>query len=212
MELGTRLRYGMLAMMDLARRGQTVPVRAADIAKAESISRGYLEGLLAVLRRAGLVRAVRGPGGGWVLARPASRIRPLDVYAALEGPTALVSCVENVALCPTKAKHCRARGLFVSMTRAIEKTLRARTLAALAGVARKAKKKPSRVKVKSRKARKAKAKARPKASPKSKAKKSADRRRAGHVRTADPTRRRAAVARGREIVRVVRRARLKRSA
>jgi Rrf2 family iron-sulfur cluster assembly transcriptional regulator len=199
MELGTRLRYGMLAMMDLARRGQTVPVRAADIAKAEGISRGYLEGLLAVLRRSGLVRAVRGPGGGWVLARPASRVRPLDVYAALEGPTALVSCVENPALCPTRTKNCRARGLWVSMTRAIEKTLRAQTLAALAGVTRKVTKEPSRARVKSRKMRKAKAKAGPKTSPKSKPKKSADRRRA-------------AVTRGREIVKMVRRARLKRSA
>jgi Rrf2 family iron-sulfur cluster assembly transcriptional regulator len=199
MELGTRLRYGMLAMMELARRGQTVPVRAADIAKAEGISRGYLEGLLAALRRAGLVRAVRGPGGGWVLARPASRIRPLDVYAALEGPTALVSCVENAALCPTRTKNCRARGLWVSMTRAIEKTLRSRTLAALAGVTRKATKKPSRAKVMNRNTHKAKAKTRPKANPKSREKKSADRRRA-------------AVARGREIVKVVRRARLKRSA
>ncbi len=220
MQLGTRLRYGMLAMLELARKGSGLPVRAEDIARAEGISKGYLEGLLATLRRSGLVRAVRGPGGGWVLARPASRLRPLDVYAALEGPTALVACVEDRALCPTKTKTCRARRLWVAMTRAIEKTLRADTLAALAGVAGRERKKPtaaSRKKVAARlsspksvksnngKGRKAKAAAKSKGRKKKPAvRKSANKKSAGR-KSAD--KQRAAVVRGREIVKMVKAAR-----
>ena len=135
MQIGTRVRYGMLAMMELARRGGAVPARALDIAMAYGLSKGYLEGLLATLRRAGLVRAVRGPGGGWVLARGATKTRPLAIYAALEGPTALVPCAEDASLCPTGQSRCRARSLWVAVGRALERTLKADTLAQLAGVA-----------------------------------------------------------------------------
>ena len=235
MQLGTRLRYGMLAMLELTRKGSGLPVRAEDIAKAEGISKGYLEGLLATLRRAGLVRAGRGPGGGWVLARPSSRVKPLDVYAALEGPTALVPCVEDRALCPARlpvsllrpksakaprTKTCRARRLWVSMTRAIEKTLRADTLAALAGVAGRARKKPAAarkkkaaVKSNDGKGRRVKVAARLKSpsSAKSKGRKKKPAvRKSANKKSAD--RRKAAVVRGREIVKIVRSARLRRSA
>ncbi len=149
MQIGTRVRYGMLAMMDLAREGGAVrspagsaPARAVDIARRHGLSKGYLEGLLAALRRSGLVRAIRGPGGGWVLARSASRIRPLDIYEALEGPTALVPCAEDARLCSVgksagvrnAGAGCRARKLWVAMGRALAATLRTDTLAALSGL------------------------------------------------------------------------------
>lgn len=172
MRIGTRVRYGMLSMMELARRsgrsseertcarrGGAVPARALDIAKAYGLSKGYLEGLLAALRRAGLVRAVRGPGGGWVLARRATGIRPLDVYAALEGPTALVPCAEDARLCPTRQSRCRARSLWVAMGRALEKVLRTDTLAQLAGVAPKTKRQKPKLKLKKRVSKRPKARA-----------------------------------------------------
>jgi Rrf2 family iron-sulfur cluster assembly transcriptional regulator len=131
----------MLAMLYLAWRGPAEPARAVDIARAHGLSKGYLEGLLAALRRAGLVRALRGPGGGWVLARPAARIRPLEVYRALEGPTALVPCAEDQRLCSFKRPRCRARRLWVRMGRSLERELRSENLARLAGVARAKRKK-----------------------------------------------------------------------
>lgn len=160
MQIGTRVRYGMLAMMDLARRGSAVPARALDIAKAHGLSKGYLEGLLAALRRAGLVRAIRGPGGGWVLARPASRIWPADVFEALEGSTALVPCAEDARICPMKIvkrgkrrRRCRARSLWVAMGRSLSKVLRAVSLAVLSGVAPKRRpRKAARAKTAKRKA------------------------------------------------------------
>jgi len=135
MQIGTRVRYGMLAMMDLARRGELHPVRAVDIASETGLSRGYLLGLLAALRRRGLVRAVRGPGGGWRLARPARRLRPEDVYVALEGPTALAPCAERPTACEY-FRRCGAGRLWMRMTRALERALREESLAALAGTVR----------------------------------------------------------------------------
>jgi Rrf2 family iron-sulfur cluster assembly transcriptional regulator len=136
MQIGTRLRYGMIAILDLARRGQAEPVRAVDIANAAGISKGYLEGLLASLRRAGLVRAVRGPGGGWQLTRSPAKIRPTQVYAVLEGPTALARCIE----CPESCDHsrgCASRRLWTSMSKALEHALREETVAQLAGLVKK---------------------------------------------------------------------------
>ncbi|MHC5058256.1 MAG: RrF2 family transcriptional regulator [Planctomycetota bacterium] len=160
MQIGTRVRYGMLAMMELARRGGAVPARALDIAKAYGLSKGYLEGLLATLKRAGLVRAVRGPGGGWVLVKGATKTRPLEIYAALEGPTALVPCAEDAKLCPSGQSRCRARSLWVAMGRALARTLKADSLAQLAGVApRKRKTRKTKPKLKKRPAKKAKGRA-----------------------------------------------------
>ena len=133
MQLSTRVRYGMMALLDLARRRHDDPVRAADIAAATGISRGYLEGLLAALRRAGVVRAVRGPGGGWRLARPASRLRPADAFAVLEGGTALVPCAEDPHACDD-SRRCGARRLWVRMGRALDAALRLESVAQLAGL------------------------------------------------------------------------------
>ena len=65
MQIGTRVRYGMLAMMELARRGGALPARALDIAKAYGLSKGYLEGLLAALT-AGSLTMVTVAVTGWV--------------------------------------------------------------------------------------------------------------------------------------------------
>ena len=197
MQIATRVRYGMLAMMDLARRERAVPARALDIAKAHGLSKGYLEGLLATLRRAGLVRAIRGPGGGWVLARPASRIWPADVFAALEGSTALVPCAEDARFCPMKIvkrgqrrRRCRARSLWVAMGRALSKVLRAVTLSALSGAAprRRPKKSAKATKGKFGRIAKTKARTRSKKTPRARIVKRSGRKRSKIVRATGRTR------------------------
>lgn len=84
MKLSTKGRYAMVALVDLAlQRGDGV-VSLAEISKRQDISLPYLEQLFVKLRRAGLVESVRGPGGGYRLARPASEIRVVDVLAAVD--------------------------------------------------------------------------------------------------------------------------------
>jgi len=74
----------MVALADLALQGTGDLTSLAAISKRQSISLPYLEQLFVKLRRAGLVDSVRGPGGGYRLARPASEIRVVDVLAAVD--------------------------------------------------------------------------------------------------------------------------------
>jgi Rrf2 family cysteine metabolism transcriptional repressor len=85
MRLSIKGDYGVRAMLDLAERYGQGPVQSEAIAKRQAISDAYLDQLLTLLRRAGLVHSVRGPRGGHELARPAAEITVLDVLTALEG-------------------------------------------------------------------------------------------------------------------------------
>jgi Rrf2 family iron-sulfur cluster assembly transcriptional regulator len=125
----------MRTMIQLALTGSDRPARAVDLARAQGMSKGYLEGLLAALRRAGLVTAVRGPGGGWLLSSTPARTKAAEVYAALEGPTALSSSVTSPRLCGDRAAAC-ARTLWVAMTKALDGALARFSVADLARSAR----------------------------------------------------------------------------
>jgi Rrf2 family protein len=81
-----RCDYGARAVIDLARHYNRGPVQSADIAARQSIPEAYLEQLLTVLRKGGLIRSTRGPHGGHQLARSPAEISVADVIAALEGP------------------------------------------------------------------------------------------------------------------------------
>jgi Rrf2 family iron-sulfur cluster assembly transcriptional regulator len=84
MKLSTKGRYAMIAMVDLATLPDEALTPLSDVSKRQQISLPYLEQLFVKLRRAGLVTSVRGPGGGYRLARPASEIRIVDVFAAVD--------------------------------------------------------------------------------------------------------------------------------
>lgn len=83
MKLATKARYGVTAMMDLAINENVCPVTLADISQYQGISLSYLEQLFAKLRSKDLVRGVRGPGGGYRLARPASEISIAQIVSAI---------------------------------------------------------------------------------------------------------------------------------
>ncbi|WP_108257836.1 Fe-S cluster assembly transcriptional regulator IscR [Mangrovicoccus ximenensis] len=84
MKLSTKGRYAMVALTDLALQKGEEPVSLADVAKRQDISVAYLEQLFVKLRRAKLVESVRGPGGGYRLARPATEIRVSEILAAVD--------------------------------------------------------------------------------------------------------------------------------
>lgn len=84
MKLSTKGRYAMVALADLASSEDGALSSLADLSKRQSISLPYLEQLFVKLRRAGLVDSVRGPGGGYRLARPASDIRVSDILSAVD--------------------------------------------------------------------------------------------------------------------------------
>ncbi|WP_126137004.1 Fe-S cluster assembly transcriptional regulator IscR [Tritonibacter mobilis] len=84
MKLSTKGRYAMVALADIALQPSEGLVVLADISKRQDISLPYLEQLFVKLRRGGLVASVRGPGGGYRLARPASEIRVVEILAAVD--------------------------------------------------------------------------------------------------------------------------------
>lgn len=84
MKLSTKGRYAMVALADLALEGETGRVSLAEISRRQDISLPYLEQLFVKLRRAGLVEAVRGPGGGYRLARSPDAIRVSEVMEAVD--------------------------------------------------------------------------------------------------------------------------------
>jgi Rrf2 family iron-sulfur cluster assembly transcriptional regulator len=84
MKLSTKGRYAVTAMMDLALHEGRAPVTLAEISRCQGISLSYLEQLFARLRRYGLVNGVRGPGGGYRLARGAGEISIADVIVAVD--------------------------------------------------------------------------------------------------------------------------------
>jgi len=84
MRLSTKGRYAVTAMLDLALHGVDNPVTLADISNNQGISLSYLEQLFAALRSKGLVKGVRGPGGGYYLGRPAAEISVANIICAVD--------------------------------------------------------------------------------------------------------------------------------
>jgi Rrf2 family protein len=95
MRLSTKGRYGVRAMVDLGLHVGEGPVPREEIAARQEISANYLARLFAKLVRAGLISSVKGPGGGYVLARGTAAITAGDIIQAVEEPLAPVYCVNG---------------------------------------------------------------------------------------------------------------------
>jgi len=92
MKLSTKGRYAVTALMDIAIHDKLGPVTLADISKCQGISLSYLEQLFAKLRKKGLVEGVRGPGGGYRLARAAAKITVADIVSAVDEKVDATRC------------------------------------------------------------------------------------------------------------------------
>ena len=92
MRLTTKGRFAVTAMVDLAMRGGKAPVTLAAISERQKISLSYLEQLFGKLRRNNIVESVRGPGGGYYLARPGSKISIAEIVVAVDEPLDATKC------------------------------------------------------------------------------------------------------------------------
>lgn len=119
MQLSTRGRYAVMAMTDLAGRGADRAITLADIAETQQISRPYLEQIFARLRRGGLVRSVRGPGGGYRLARAPEAVSVADVVMAVDEPLKATRCGGGKAGCMHGGARCLTHDLWEETGRAI---------------------------------------------------------------------------------------------
>jgi Rrf2 family iron-sulfur cluster assembly transcriptional regulator len=92
MRLTTKGRFALTAMIDLGLQGGAKPTALAGISERQKISLSYLEQLFSKLRRHGLVESVRGPGGGYTLARPMAEISVADIILAVDEPIDATLC------------------------------------------------------------------------------------------------------------------------
>ena len=95
--LSRRSKYGLKALLALAREVGRGPVLVSDLAERDALPKKFLEAILLELNRKGLVQSKKGKGGGYFLRRPPAKITFGEVIRALEGPLALVPCVSQTA-------------------------------------------------------------------------------------------------------------------
>ncbi|MDP3875434.1 MAG: Fe-S cluster assembly transcriptional regulator IscR [Methylobacter sp.] len=129
MRLTTKGRYAVTAMLDLAFHSQVKPVTLTDIAARQTISLSYLEQLFARLRRAGMVKGVRGPGGGYKLCRKTSEINIADIISAVDESLDSTKC-GGEANCQ-KDQACLTHALWMGLSEQIRNYLEDISLADL---------------------------------------------------------------------------------
>ncbi|MGK2739967.1 Rrf2 family transcriptional regulator [Tepidicaulis sp. LMO-SS28] len=117
MKLSTKGRYAVMAMADLARHSEGSPVSLADIASRQEISLSYLEQLFSRLRKAGLVKSVRGPGGGYLLGHGQDETRISDIILAVDEPLKATRChTGSPQGCMSDASRCLTHDLWDALS------------------------------------------------------------------------------------------------
>ena len=128
MKLSTRSRYGTRAMLDIAINYEKGPVSVKSMAHRQGISVKYLEQIIPLLKMAGLIRSVRGAGGGYTLSKDVHQIKLRDIIDALEGSMFPVDCVDNPEICD-RAKKCVTYEIWKNIQDTINNMLDSLTLA-----------------------------------------------------------------------------------
>ncbi len=131
MKFSTRARYGLRAVIDLALCGEGESVSIGSIAGRQNISVRYLEQLMALLKKAGIVESSRGASGGYRLARPMEEISVGDILRALEGSLEAAACPGNESLSTCQGEQCVARYVWKRINDSITEAVDTLTLAQL---------------------------------------------------------------------------------
>lgn len=127
LRLSTRGRYGVRAMFEIAKSYPSEPVTIKEISERQDISVAYLEQILNRLRKAGLIKSIKGPGGGYVLSRKPGNISIGEILREFEGPVAIASCLDPKKGC-VRVDICVAYLLWRSLGERIEAFLNTFTL------------------------------------------------------------------------------------
>lgn len=130
MNLTTKGRYAVMALVDLSLHSDEGPVKLALIAERQQIALNYLEQLFVPLRKSGIVTSVRGPGGGYMLAEDAGDIRISDIITAVDEPIKMTRCTtQNHTGCMHDKTQCATHALWDGLGKHIHQYLQSITLA-----------------------------------------------------------------------------------
>ena len=136
MRISTKGRYALRLMLDLALYGNGTCISLRDISARQNVSVKYLEQIVVILARAGFVKSVRGPQGGYRLARPPKDYTAGEILRLIEGSLAPVPCLEDdTNSCPRSAE-CATVGLWSRLNQAISGVVDGMTLEDLAVIQR----------------------------------------------------------------------------
>ena len=127
MRLPTGCRYGIRAMLEIARHYGGQPVKRREITSKQAISPSYLENILLLLKNNNLIRSTRGAHGGFSLTRPPDKINLFEIFMVLEGSLTPVTCLANPMSCQ-RFERCVTRTVWQELQNASEKVLRNTTI------------------------------------------------------------------------------------
>lgn len=128
MKLSTKGRYGVKAMFELALNHGGEPLSIKTIAEKQIISEYYLEQLFASLRKAGLIKSIRGAQGGYVLTREPSEITVADILNVLEGPIEISECISDDEASCSRMNYCATRLLWIKVSDSVNQVINSITL------------------------------------------------------------------------------------
>ena len=128
MKISTKGRYGLRILLDIALyRVGDKPRMIREIASNQKISEKYISRLIIELRKAGMVKSIRGSKGGYRISREPKEITLLDVVEVMEGPVSIVDCVSARDCCPRIAS-CVTREIWTELNNQIREALQKITL------------------------------------------------------------------------------------
>lgn len=122
MKITTRGRYAVMALVSLAGTSRGHPVSLKGIARQENIPEPYLQQLFVRLRRRNLIKSVRGPGGGFLLARPPAQITVGEIIRTAEGRDRKIGCRHSGRTCG-RIERCKTQGMWDALESRMEEFL-----------------------------------------------------------------------------------------
>ncbi|MFA6603569.1 MAG: Rrf2 family transcriptional regulator [Patescibacteria group bacterium] len=126
-----KLHHALLLVSELAAAGRS-SLSLAEVGERIGVTQGYLEQIAGPLRSAGLIRGQRGAGGGYRLALPAAKISVAAVVQAIEGPIAVIGCLQGPGTC-LLSRNCRSRDVWQEVQTLILGSLKKVTVRQLVG-------------------------------------------------------------------------------
>ncbi|MEM7425777.1 MAG: Rrf2 family transcriptional regulator [Pseudomonadota bacterium] len=133
MKLSTKGRYAVMAMADIAQQGDERPISLADISTRQGISQAFLEQLFVKLRKNGLVDSVRGPGGGYRLAKDPDVMQIVEIISAVDEPLQITRCQGDAIEGCVAGGKCVTHELWAALGRQVYGFLAAVTLGDVVG-------------------------------------------------------------------------------
>ncbi len=127
MKVSSKCRYGIRAVLEIAKNQTGEPTRRKDISESQGIPSSYLENILITLKHNKIVTSVRGVGGGFILKKLPEEITLLEIFEALQGDLTLLDCIDTPQGCD-RFQDCIIRPVWIEMQEAQKEVLRKTTV------------------------------------------------------------------------------------